>query len=138
MTVLIISALQDAHAIAVMEALAARGNCSAELLDLSEFPSRMALTIAFDQGVRRFSLRRQGGGQLDLSEVSAVWWRRPQPFGLPAAITDASHRRFVLSESLTAFQGLYRALGAFWVNEPGRDADAGHRTCSQRHREGGL
>jgi len=127
MTVLIISALQDTHAVAVIEALAARGNCTAELLDLSEFPDRLALTIAFEEGLRRFALRRRGGGLLDLSGVNAVWWRRPQPFGLSAAITDASHRRFVLSESLTAFQGLYRALGAFWVNEPGRDADAGHK-----------
>jgi hypothetical protein len=45
-----------------------------------------------------------------------VWWRRPQPFRLPAAM-DQAYQHFALSETATAFQGLYQALDAFWVND---------------------
>ncbi len=124
-TVLILSTVSDVHAQAVMEALAAEG-ARAELIDLSEFPVRLALSIAFEGGRRRFELRRRGGGMLDFDAVSAVWWWRPQPFRPPAGMNQA-HRRFALSESTTAFQGLYQALDAYWVNDPARDAVAAHK-----------
>jgi glutathione synthase/RimK-type ligase-like ATP-grasp enzyme len=126
MSILIISALDDVHARAVIEALAARRH-AVELLDLSEFPTRLALSMAFEDGARRFALRREGAGRLDLATVTAVWWRRPQPFKMPEAMTDPVHRRFALSEATTAFQGLYRAMDGFWVNDPGRDAAAHHK-----------
>jgi glutathione synthase/RimK-type ligase-like ATP-grasp enzyme len=125
MTVLILSEAQDVHAQAVMGALAARG-AKAELVDLSEFPTRLALSMSFEGGKSRLELRRRGGGALDLSCVRAVWWRRPQPFKLPARMEPA-HQRFALSEAMTAFHGLYQALDAFWLNEPTRDAMAAHK-----------
>jgi hypothetical protein len=125
MTVMIVSAAADVHAQAVMQALAAEG-APAELVDLSEFPALLALSMAFEAGGRRFELRRRGGGVLDLDAVRAVWWRRPQPFRPPPG-TDEAQRRFALSEAATAFQGLYQALDAFWINEPARDAVAGHK-----------
>jgi len=125
MTVLILSHVQDVHAQAVMSALAAR-SARAELIDLSEFPTRLALSLAFEGGRRRFQLCRRGGGTLDLDSVAAVWWRRPQPFRPPAGM-DQAGRKLVLSESATAFQGVYQALDAFWINEPARDAVASHK-----------
>ncbi len=125
MSVLIVSEAGDVHAQAVMHALAVQG-ARAELLDLSEFPTRLALSIAFDAGGRRFELRRRGGGVLDLEAVRAVWWRRPQPFRVPAGMAEAE-QRFALSEGATAFQGLYQALDAFWINEPARDGVAAHK-----------
>jgi glutathione synthase/RimK-type ligase-like ATP-grasp enzyme len=125
MSVLIVSEAGDVHAQAVMHALAAQG-ASAELLDLSEYPTLLALSIAFDGGGRRLELRRGGGGVLDLDTVRAVWWRRPQPFCPPAGM-DEARRRFAISEAATAFQGLYQALDAFWINEPARDAVASHK-----------
>jgi glutathione synthase/RimK-type ligase-like ATP-grasp enzyme len=125
MMVLILSTVDDAHAQAVMNALTAQG-ARAELVDLSEFPRRLALSVAFEGGRRRLELRRRGGGTLDLDSVSAVWWRRPQPFRLPEGM-DPAHKRFAFSEAATAFQGLYQSLDAFWVNEPARDAVASHK-----------
>jgi glutathione synthase/RimK-type ligase-like ATP-grasp enzyme len=125
MTVLILSSVSDAHAQALLEALAAKG-ARGELVDLSEFPTQLALSMAFEGGRRRFELRRRGGGVLDLDAVHSVWWRRPQPFRPPAGI-DQAHQRFALSEATTAFQGLYQALDAFWINEPARDAVAAHK-----------
>jgi glutathione synthase/RimK-type ligase-like ATP-grasp enzyme len=123
--VLILSTVGDVHAQAVMDALAAQG-ARTELVDLSEFPARLALSMAFKGGRRQFELRRHGGGVLDLDAVGAVWWRRPQPFRLPEGM-DPAHQRFALSEAATAFQGLYQSLNAFWVNEPARDAVAAHK-----------
>jgi len=125
MNVLIVSNVQDVHAQAVMGALAARG-AHAELVDLSEFPTQLALSLFFEDGRRRFQLRRRGGGILDLDAIDAVWWRRPQPFRPPAGM-DQTSRQLALSESMTAFQGLYQALDAFWINEPARDAAASHK-----------
>lgn len=135
MTVLIISSLQDVHAQAVMTALAERRGIDVELLDLSDFPQRLALSMAFEDGTQRFTLRRPGAQSLDLRQVRAVWWRRPQAFAPPTTMTDP-HRRFALSEAATAFQGLYQSMDAVWVNEPARDAAAAHKpfqlTLAQR------
>jgi len=108
MAVLIISSLEDWHARAVMEALAAR-DVAPELLDLAEFPTRLALSMAFEEGVHRFILSRGGGGRLDLSTVGAVWWRRPQPFGLPANLTDLAHRRLTAQRRRAISGGGMRA-----------------------------
>jgi hypothetical protein len=127
MKVMILSSLEDPHACAVMGALTSR-DVAVELLDLSEFPTRVALSMVFEEGAHRFVLSRAGGGgRLDLATVGAVWWRRPQPFRLPATMTDDQHRRFAMSEASTAFQGLYQSLDAFWVNDPVRDGAARHK-----------
>jgi len=126
MAVMLLSSLEDPHARAVMEALRSR-DVVVELLDLSDFPTRVALSMAFEDGAHRFVLSRVGGGRLDLSTISAVWWRRPQPFRLPGTMSDPVHRRFALSEAATAFSGLYQALEAHWVNDPVRDEAAHHK-----------
>jgi glutathione synthase/RimK-type ligase-like ATP-grasp enzyme len=125
MTVLILSAAQDGHAQAVITALRAR-SADVELLDLSEFPTHLAISMAFEDGRHRFALRRDGDSVLDLDQVSAVWWRRPQPFQLPQGMEPA-HQKFALSEAATAFHGLYQSLNARWVNVPARDATAMHK-----------
>lgn len=126
MTVMILSSFEDPHSHAVMEALRER-DVKVELLDLSEFPTRLALSMAFEDGARRLVLNRLGGGRLDLSTIGAVWWRRPQPFQLPESMKDPVHRRFAMSEASTAFSGLYQSLDAFWVNDPVRDEAAHHK-----------
>ena len=110
-----------------MTALAASGRRDVELLDLSEFPQQLTLSMAFTPGAPgRSTLRRLGGGTLDLASVTAVWWRRPQLFGLPSGMTDAAHRRYAVSEAGTLFQGLYKTIDAFWVHRPG-DTAASHK-----------
>lgn len=126
MTILIVSNLSDGHARAVMTALGTHGR-RVELLDLSEFPQRLALSMAFHDGTRSFHLERHGYGRLDLGELRAVWWRRPQPFSLPVSVANPAHRRVALSETSTAFQGLYQSMDAFWINAPVRDSAAGHK-----------
>lgn len=125
MTVMIISQCADVHTQAVMVALAGR-NAKTELLDLSEFPEHLALSIAFERNTHRFELRRRDGGLLNFDSVSSVWWRRPQPFQLPSEM-DSAHKTYVRSESATAFHGLYQSLKAYWINPPERDLVAQHK-----------
>ena len=126
MTVLILSSLSDVHARAVMAALA-KHKVQVELLDLAEYPTKLTLTLGFEGASRQFVLKRPSKGMLDLDAVHAVWWRRPGAFGLPAALRDASHRSLALSEANTAFQGLYAAMHALWINSPALDTVAGHK-----------
>jgi hypothetical protein len=126
MTVLIVSSLADPHARAVMAALDARG-AQVELLDLADYPGKLTLTLAFADGSRRFQLKRPGEGELDLESVRAVWWRRPGAFGLPETLRDPAHRRLALSEAGTAFQGLFAAMDALWINPPANDTVAAHK-----------
>jgi glutathione synthase/RimK-type ligase-like ATP-grasp enzyme len=125
-TILIVSNLADGHARAVISELNSLG-APVELLDLSDYPAKLTLTLAFDGRNRRFQLRRPGAGHLDLDSVGAVWWRRPGTFGLPETLTDPSHRRLALSEASTAFHGLFAAMPGLWVNPPALDALAGHK-----------
>jgi glutathione synthase/RimK-type ligase-like ATP-grasp enzyme len=129
-TILIVSTLQDAHAQAVMRALASQGERNVELLDLSEFPTRLCLSMAFGRKGRQLTLTRSGSGHrciVDLDRVTSVWWRRPQPFALARDLTDLAARRFALSESATAFAGLWQTMSALWVNDPVKDAAAAHK-----------
>jgi glutathione synthase/RimK-type ligase-like ATP-grasp enzyme len=124
MTVLVLSKASDTHAQAVLEVLARRG-AKVELLDLSEFPTRLALSMEFSKKKRRFELARRGSGSLDLSSVKSVWWRRPQPFRLPRM--SPTHGEFALSEANTAFRGLWQSLRARWINIPALDSSAAHK-----------
>jgi glutathione synthase/RimK-type ligase-like ATP-grasp enzyme len=126
--IIIISSPQDLHAQAVMRALDAAGAAPHQILDLSEFPVRMDLGIALATGGdSKLALRLADGTRLDLRQVTAFWWRRPQPFGLPAEMTDPVHRSFAQQESDLAFRGLWQCTQALWVNDVNRDAAASHK-----------
>jgi glutathione synthase/RimK-type ligase-like ATP-grasp enzyme len=126
MTVLIVSSLADPHARAVIAELGKLG-AQAELLDLADFPTKLTLTLAFGCGEHRFRLRRPGESELDLDTVRAVWWRRPRAFVLPETLRNPAYRQLALSESSTAFHGLFAAMDALWINPPSCDAVAGHK-----------
>jgi hypothetical protein len=131
MCVLIISSLADEHVTPVMRALAER-NCQVELLDLSLFPQKLTLTLGFNNGQHCFRLSGSGANGVDFDRVRAVWWRRPQQFCLPASVTDPVHQRFAISDTNTAFQGLYLSIGERWVNPPLSDAAANHKPWQLR------
>jgi glutathione synthase/RimK-type ligase-like ATP-grasp enzyme len=73
-----------------------------------------------------FALTSRGGKPLRLDDVRAFWWRRPQPFVLPTGM-DGTERSFALTELATAFQGMWQANEALWVNNIVRDAAAAHK-----------
>jgi glutathione synthase/RimK-type ligase-like ATP-grasp enzyme len=124
--ILIISSAHDVHAQAVLGELGRRG-ARVRLLDLSDFPMRMSMTGRFDNtGHHDFELVLADGGRARMSEVTAVWWRRPQAFGVPGAVGGAA-RQFAYAEAATAFQGMWQSSRARWVNDVVRDAAAAHK-----------
>ena len=130
--ILVVSSAADEHATAVMGYLM-RAGANARLLDLSLFPVSMRLSMRYDApGRHSFSLGLAGDAPLDLSDATAVWWRRPQQFVLDSAIKKASYRGFAYSESLEAFAGLWQGLEVFWVNHPTRDDVAARKAYQLR------
>jgi glutathione synthase/RimK-type ligase-like ATP-grasp enzyme len=126
--ILIISADEDIHAQAVMRELAQRGHYAARMLNLSEFPMRMAMNMRLDNNGRQdFELRFPDRTAVRMDEVTSVWWRRPQPFGIPPEVRDPAVRHFAISEAATAFQGMWQSSRALWVNNIMRDAAAAHK-----------
>jgi glutathione synthase/RimK-type ligase-like ATP-grasp enzyme len=125
--ILIISANEDLHAQAVMRELAAAGHAGARILNLSEFPMQIALNMRLDNnGHSDFDLRFPDR-TVRMDEVSAVWWRRPQAFGIPPEVRDPAVRFFAMSEAATALQGMWQSSRALWVNNIQRDAAAAHK-----------
>jgi hypothetical protein len=125
--ILIISADSDAHARALTSRLAARGG-SYRLLDLSQFPVRSTLTIDFGARGNDRTARWHGDpGSLHFADCRVVWWRRPQPFAIDPAVSDAENRNFAIVEAHSAFFGLWLTLEVFWINHPTRDEEAARK-----------
>jgi glutathione synthase/RimK-type ligase-like ATP-grasp enzyme len=124
--IMIISAPEDVHAQVVARHLVAKRGCEVRLLNLADFPMRLALTMRFN-GHAESALTWADGFTTRLSEVNAVWWRRPQPFGVPGNRDDPAAQQFSFSETETAFRGLWQMHDALWVNNVIRDAAAAHK-----------
>ncbi len=127
--ILVVSHPHDVHANAVMDALQERG-AAARLLNLADFPQQISLHIEADAGAYRRSLHWQAtpGPALDLEQVGAVWWRRPQAPSVHDGIARASHRSFAFNECTEALAGLWQTLDeAVWVNPPARDEVGGRK-----------
>lgn len=126
--ILVLATPRDEHAQTVLVELSKMG-AQARLIDLSEFPQRMALAMRYSNGGHRFSFGCDQSG-LDLDDCGAIWWRRPQSSEISPDIARMSHRHFALTECTEALTGLWHALDAFWINEPARDMVA-HRKSFQ-------
>ena len=135
--ILVIANEQDEHARAVIDEIAAAGG-QAELLDLSELPGSLQLTIQFDDSTPSFRFRRlqlnggPAGAEIDLGACRSIWWRRPQAPIISDAITRPSHRQFAMSETHEALAGMWHAVDAFWINDPARDQLAHHKVYQLR------
>jgi len=126
--ILIISSELDVHARSVLEAFARRGVDNVHLLDLSDFPTRMQMDMRLDNnGHSDFAITLPGDLRVPMEEVTAVWWRRPQMFRPPETVRKPEDRHFILTEAATAFQGMWQASRALWVNNILRDAAAAHK-----------
>jgi glutathione synthase/RimK-type ligase-like ATP-grasp enzyme len=125
--ILIISSERDEHAVAVATELADR-SVEHRILDLAQFPENIGLILRYEGGRSPVALLRGvDGAEIDLADVAAVWYRRPQPFVLAAGLSRPSHRTFAYNESHEAIAGLWQMLDVFWMNHPTRDEVAGRK-----------
>jgi hypothetical protein len=60
------------------------------------------------------------GTVVDLSEVTAVWYRRPVPPVLPPGLS-AGRSAWAAAEAREALDGVWKTLTANWVNHPDRN-----------------
>lgn len=116
--ILIVSSLQDDHAVAVMKRLDAYG-ARYVLLDTAAFPTKLQLSISYHHGVSGIALRDLVQAKdIDLRTVTAAWWRRPLPLVIHPAITDRASMQFTYNECFAAISGLWQMLDVFWINPP--------------------
>jgi glutathione synthase/RimK-type ligase-like ATP-grasp enzyme len=125
--ILIVSSERDEHAIVVARELADRG-AEHRILDLAEFPENIRLILRYEGGASPVALLRGvGDAEIDMANVNAVWYRRPQPFVLAAGLSRPSHRTFAYGEAHEAIAGLWQMLDVFWMNHPTRDEVAARK-----------
>ncbi len=123
--ILILSSDDDVHAQHVLHHIAERGH-SATLLNLADFPKDAHLIFEAGQSKSRRQMQYRGQ-TIDLSKVSSVWWRRPQPYGMHPDVTDPVLDHFAIREVDEAIQGLWLTLDAEWINVPHRDENASRK-----------
>jgi hypothetical protein len=124
--ILIISHLADEHATRVLKYLGRTG-ADALLFDTSRYPREISLDIGHSAGAQPALFAIVDGVRRDLAAVRSVWWRRPQPYGLDGAMSDADDRSFAYGECHAAIMGLWSCLDAHWVNNPEREEVAARK-----------
>ncbi|MGD0857293.1 MAG: MvdC/MvdD family ATP grasp protein [Dehalococcoidia bacterium] len=82
-----------------------------------DFPRRVLITWKIRDGLvdgyLDFSNR-----QIQFNEITSIWYRRPVS-PIPASeITDKQAQDFVVEESRTSLDGLWRTLTCFWISNP--------------------
>ena len=121
MTVLVLTAPDDDTATRVCQALEDRG-CDYARMDLGDFPETLSFAVSGPDPVWTGRLF-DGNRDLRVSEITAVYYRRPTSFRLPAHLS-AQHRRFAAAEARQGWGGLLSCLRVPFVNPPSRIADA--------------
>jgi glutathione synthase/RimK-type ligase-like ATP-grasp enzyme len=130
--ILIVSSLNDGHALAVLESLKSY-DTESFLLDLSEFPQKYNLSISFDGDTNgQKYILTDGENRIDLADCDVVWWRRPQHFSLHDEITSSTDRNFAYVEANSAWAGLWLSLDAFWINHPTLEEEGARKVYQLR------
>ncbi|WP_018582867.1 ATP-grasp ribosomal peptide maturase [Salinispora arenicola] len=103
--------------------------------DTADFPQRLHLSATWDGAWIGALCGRHR--TVRLSDITAVYYRRPTPFVLPDDMSD-DERAWAHDEALHGFGGVLTALPAVWVNRPDRvaAADFKPRQLSLAHHAG--
>lgn len=127
----IVSHGDDLHTVSVRQHLDAAG-AEHTLLDTSQVPAASSLTIRHtsdDPWTGRWGpVAEPEAFGSDLTQLHAMWWRRPQPFQLDPAVRRSQDRGFAVGECAALVAGLWSCLDAAWVNDPDRDEAASRKT----------
>lgn len=130
MTVLVLTRdLMDGPADLVITELNARG-IEVHRLDPGAFPEEATVTAYLDD--RRPAWLGTWGGQhrgLRLSDVTAVYYRRPEGFRTHPGLS-AADARWAYDEARYGIGGLLTSLDCLWVNHPHRNAVADYKPCA--------
>jgi ATP-grasp ribosomal peptide maturase len=120
-TVLVLTAPDDDTATRVCRELEASARAFVRI-DLGDFPDAVSFAMRGPHGGWAGHLS-DGCRELALSQVTAVYYRRPSSFRLPAHM-PVPQRRFAAAEARHGWAGLLSSLRVRFVNHPSRVADA--------------
>lgn len=91
--------------------------------DLSDFPTRTRLRTTLSPSGQWVGTMHDETRGMDLSELRAVWWRKPTGFSFPTSMSEPE-RVFATTQAKQAVSGVLASLpGVLWVNRPERNAD---------------
>lgn len=120
--VLVVTFALDPTADYVLRELNARG-VPFWRTDLADFPTRSTLSAVLGADGRWRGAMRDSARGVDLSDVRAVWWRKPTPFAFPGTMSGPE-QAFATSQAKRAVSGVLGSLpDVLWVNRPERNAD---------------
>jgi MvdD family ATP-grasp ribosomal peptide maturase len=115
MTVLIITRSNDNESVSfVLDAIQERGG-QAFRFDTDRFPTEVQLVVQYDKGAELLTLTSEQG-ELNLHEVSAVWYRRIDIGGRIPQTLDKQLRQASVLESRATIQGLIASLEVFHLD----------------------
>ncbi|MEU8919071.1 ATP-grasp ribosomal peptide maturase [Streptomyces nigrescens] len=115
-TILVIAAREDWPTDRVVNKLAERGQ-QVFRMDAQEFPQEAILTGHMGNGHGWAGGLTTAHRGLDLLDVEACYFRAPNPFRLPADMSEPE-RRFAAAQARAGFGGIITALDCRWVNHP--------------------
>ena len=116
----------DVHASHVLTELRRLGS-DATILDTASLPAGGSVTSWHASDDPWQATWTAGGTTTDLTDLHAVWWRRPQAHVLHDALRGATDRQFAYGEVDAAVRGLWSCTDATWVNDPERDLAASRK-----------
>ncbi|NML53352.1 hypothetical protein HHL19_06420 [Streptomyces sp. R302] len=91
--------------------------------DLAGFPAHTRLSAALGSSGRWGGTMRGDVHGIDLSELRAVWWRKPTPYAFPTTMSEPE-QRFARTQAKHALSGVLGSLpDVLWVNRPEANAD---------------
>lgn len=126
--VLVLTNQLDATADSVVSRLNDRG-VPVFRCDSAEFPQELTLSATLADGWA--GVLDNGVRQLDLSDVRAVYYRRPEEFRLPGGMSEAE-RQFAAAQSRAGFLGVVASLPCLWINHPAREQQANYKPWQLR------
>src|SRR5262249_10816887 len=115
--ILILTEPLDEHADWVAQKLR---ECGADFVRFNpaDFPSKSEVSLLYSRtGQARFMLR-VGEEIIDLTHLTAVWYRRPDPPTPHENINDAITRDYVQEECKTFLNDAWSSLDCLWVPAP--------------------
>ncbi len=124
--ILVISYPGDEHTDRV-QALLTQAGREVVRIDLSDFPMRREVEFSWTPEGRPGWRIAHEGGEVDLADARAVWWRRVIDFSVDPALGHGEAGTFAHSETSQALHGMLDSLDCPWMNPRSADAAAHHK-----------
>jgi hypothetical protein len=115
--ILIVADPQDIHGRTVAHEIERLGG-RAIFFNTASFPSQWTVSFEASQEHLDAELFHSDYGQIRLSEIAGVWWRRPQPYGVEENIQHPSFQSFARGECEQTVNGVLMTCGRNVINPP--------------------